>query len=193
MKTCRTCRELKPLEAFYSCHWSKDGVDTKCKKCKSTDSKTKRLARSPDQIKAARDRNRAWAKANPAKMSEYSKKYRESHPEVIAEYLHKNKERHSEYRKKWVATTKGAASKRACTKRQRKKFPLETMARQIVYFAVKGGALTPGPCERCDKSPAQAHHEDYSKPLDVVWLCPPCHAQRHKEIRMERSTHGQFS
>jgi hypothetical protein len=27
-----------------------------------------------------------------------------------------------------------------------------------------------------------AHHEDYDKPLEVVWLCQPCHKQRHKEI-----------
>jgi hypothetical protein len=27
-----------------------------------------------------------------------------------------------------------------------------------------------------------AHHEDYDRPLDVMWLCQPCHKQRHKEL-----------
>jgi hypothetical protein len=29
----------------------------------------------------------------------------------------------------------------------------------------------------------QAHHEDYSRPLDVVWLCPTHHKARHREMR----------
>ena len=24
------------------------------------------------------------------------------------------------------------------------------------------------------------HHEDYSQPLEVVWLCAPCHGLRHR-------------
>jgi hypothetical protein len=27
-----------------------------------------------------------------------------------------------------------------------------------------------------------AHHESYDEPLTVMWLCQPCHKQRHKEI-----------
>lgn len=46
-------------------------------------------------------------------------------------------------------------------------------------------------CERCGEpdKPAKngrsglaGHHEDYSKPLEVVWLCQRCHVERHKEI-----------
>lgn len=55
-------------------------------------------------------------------------------------------------------------------------------AHSSVYSAVKSGALIRQPCCRCGEQKTVAHHEDYDKPLDVVWLCQPCHKQRHKEI-----------
>jgi hypothetical protein len=50
----------------------------------------------------------------------------------------------------------------------------------------RDGRLTPQPCERCGREDTHGHHEDYSKPLDVNWLCPPCHGERHREINEER-------
>jgi hypothetical protein len=48
-----------------------------------------------------------------------------------------------------------------------------------VRWALQTGTLSrPYRCEHCHKICfPQAHHEDYSKPLEVVWLCPPCHKQ----------------
>lgn len=37
------------------------------------------------------------------------------------------------------------------------------------------------PCEVCGAEKAEAHHEDYTKPLDVNWLCKRHHAERHTE------------
>lgn len=63
----------------------------------------------------------------------------------------------------------------------------ERRAHIIAGNAISAGKLKPRPCERCgDAVGVQAHHEDYSKPLDVTWLCPPCHGQRHREINEER-------
>lgn len=42
--------------------------------------------------------------------------------------------------------------------------------------------LGPFPCIHCGAK-AHAHHENYDKPLDVVWLCPLHHKQRHKEMK----------
>jgi hypothetical protein len=55
-------------------------------------------------------------------------------------------------------------------------------AHNAVSRAVKKGILVRQPCIRCESPKSVAHHEDYDKPLDVMWLCTPCHKQRHKEI-----------
>jgi hypothetical protein len=39
---------------------------------------------------------------------------------------------------------------------------------------------SPGSCELCgEETRLHAHHRDYSKPLDVTWLCPACHQNIH--------------
>lgn len=50
-------------------------------------------------------------------------------------------------------------------------------ARSRVHYAVLTGKLTPQPCERCGKTPTQAHHDDHSKPLEIRWLCADCHTR----------------
>lgn len=55
------------------------------------------------------------------------------------------------------------------------------IARQKVYQAVRSGKLIKSlECEVCSKTERlQAHHEDYSKPLEVNWLCGKCHNDIH--------------
>jgi hypothetical protein len=49
--------------------------------------------------------------------------------------------------------------------------------------ALRDGKLVKGPCARCGtKNNIQSHHEDYSRKLDVTWLCISCHGIRHQEI-----------
>ena len=48
--------------------------------------------------------------------------------------------------------------------------------------AIKSGRLIrPATCSQCGGTTPQieAHHTDYSKPLDVTWLCTYCHFQAH--------------
>ncbi len=59
-------------------------------------------------------------------------------------------------------------------------------ARVAVTLAVRDGRLVPSPicecgCGRIGKT--HAHHEDYSRPLDVKWLLHGCHVRRHNELR----------
>lgn len=64
-------------------------------------------------------------------------------------------------------------------------------AQQAVNRAVRRGELVrPDRCEDCYEIPWYfthsrhqslcGHHEDYSKPLEVIWLCSSCHAKRHR-------------
>jgi len=57
-----------------------------------------------------------------------------------------------------------------------------SVAHSSVARAIRSGALVRLPCCRCGEAKSIAHHEDYDKPLEVVWLCQPCHKQRHKEL-----------
>ena len=58
-------------------------------------------------------------------------------------------------------------------------------AHSAVSRAIRSGELVRQPCCRCGKEKSIAHHEDYDKPLEVMWLCQPCHKQRHKELKEE--------
>lgn len=62
----------------------------------------------------------------------------------------------------------------------------ERKARNALNHAIRKGRLKRNPCERCGEKKTQGHHEDYSKPLDVVWLCIDCHGERHREINDEK-------
>ena len=61
-------------------------------------------------------------------------------------------------------------------------------ARRKAYIAVSravlSGTLTrPRTCSLCLSIDIEAHHNDYSKPLDVTWLCPRHHAELHRVHR----------
>lgn len=54
-------------------------------------------------------------------------------------------------------------------------------ARKLLSYAVSTGKVIPQPC-KCGAVKAQAHHHDYSKPLEVEWMCAKCHSQLHNQI-----------
>lgn len=49
--------------------------------------------------------------------------------------------------------------------------------------AVARGDLVREPCEVCGVEPAESHHPDYSRPLDVRWYCRSHHRSLHREER----------
>ena len=68
----------------------------------------------------------------------------------------------------------------ARTNRWRAKHRHKNNAQQKLRHAVKTGKLERQPCEKCGNPKSEAHHADYSKPLDVKWLCRQCHAKEHR-------------
>ena len=97
-----------------------------------------------------RAQTKAWRKKNPEMAREGYRRYGRKHPEVrqknAKEYTIKN--------------------------------PLAAKARQDVRHARDAGILIkPERCEECDqKRKLVAHHEDHEKPLEVLWVCYPCHS-----------------
>lgn len=59
------------------------------------------------------------------------------------------------------------------------KYPEKNKAHQLVQTAIRTGHLVSQPCKVCNNINSHAHHEDYSKPLNVEWLCHTHHMERH--------------
>jgi hypothetical protein len=65
-------------------------------------------------------------------------------------------------------------------KRQKERHPKKVKARKKLRRAVNSGRVLKEPCQHCGATEnLEAHHEDYSKPLEVTWLCKSCHIKRH--------------
>ena len=68
-------------------------------------------------------------------------------------------------------------------KKHRKANPEKYRAHMWVSNAIRDGRLERQPCMLCSDPKAQAHHEDYSKPSEVEWLCFKCHREeRHQQV-----------
>lgn len=111
--------------------------------------------------------------------------------EYIKQWQLNNKEKTRFYFRKWyenggkekLKIRRGKSTKdsphRISLAKSIKKYPERQKARQILAYEIKKGNLKRLPCEKCGETEKiHAHHEDYSKPLEVIWLC----SKHHKEI-----------
>ena len=57
-------------------------------------------------------------------------------------------------------------------------------ARTTLNSAVKTGTVVkPDHCQHClGSGKLTGHHHDYSRPLDVTWMCAPCHRKETRRI-----------
>ena len=74
-----------------------------------------------------------------------------------------------------------AAANEGC-KKMRLKFPEKYKARMAIGNAVRDKREIKLPCCVCGDTKSQAHHEDYSKPLEVVWVC----IKHHKDLERKK-------
>jgi ribosomal protein S27AE len=140
----------------------------KCKKC-GIEKQESDFYKNDRTCKECR---KAMVRENRAKNIDYYREYdrlRANNLDRIQarkEYQRKNPERINRIKSEW-------------RKRNREK----SRAHRLVYYYIKKGDLTPKPCEKCGNSKTEAHHEDYSKPLDIIWLCDSCHKELHNHKR----------
>ncbi len=99
---------------------------------------------------------------------EYDREWRRTHQERC-DFL--NQRRYQRHRDNIIA--KNIAWARGNPEKRR--------TRDIVYESIKKGEMgKPNSCSLCHiAGEVHAHHEDYTKPLEVIWLCRSCHKRVH--------------
>jgi len=115
------------------------------------------------------------------------RRYRRRHGKrIYEERVSKNYERLLHVGRKWRRQPGRYAAK---SRRARLAHPEKKAAWDAVFSAIKKGRLVrPELCEECYlPCRPQAHHPDYKKKLDIVWLCRACHlATEGKQARVWR-------
>ena len=146
-----------------------------------------------------------------AEKKEYMKKWREENADSVREYRRNHREQRLEYNRKWRKAHPNydrqwcenhweQRQKSLCkyhkthieqeanrTRNWRNKNPNAALAHDRVYRAINKGLLNkPELCSQCNRRTfIHAHHFDYTKPLEVIWLCVSCHQLLHQELNKE--------
>lgn len=199
MKICKTCLEGKKLGEFSPRKGGYLGKDAHCKNCNAKKIRDKRKL-DPEETRRLK-REYYWK--NREKINEQKKEYRKKpevkekikaytkkryaeNPDAVKECYRKNPEyrrKRNEANKKWQKENYEKVIRNNEIQKQR--YPDKYKARWMLRQAVsKGKIMKPNTCSKChkEKTRIEGHHEDYSKPFDVVWLCAPCHRKLHKEL-----------
>ena len=185
MKECNFCFIVKPLTDFYRKSFKRrhigDGHENRCKEC------TCLIAKNPKKRKRANELRRKRGKTENQKEAnrQWEKRYYKT-PEGKT----RAKERRDKYRskpekqiliKQSTSLYRKTQSFKNSIIKHRQKFPEKRKAQIIVMNAIKSGKLIrPDSCIICEKKCIpEGHHPDYSKPLEVIWVCKQCHTDYH--------------
>lgn len=96
----------------------------------------------------------------------------------VAEHRQANLEQVRAYDRRRASQPHRIAARREIVAKYIEQFPNRKKANTAVGNAIRDGKLKRFPCMVCGEK-AVAHHPDYDRPLDVVWLCQPHHKQAH--------------
>ena len=179
VKTCSKCNLTKPPSEFYKDNGKKDGIKKMCKECYNSQQK---IYKSSDKAKLV--------------MANNTQRNRKKHL-LVGVSLTSTKQcsrcmttkPSSEFHRCMVKKDGLQSRCKMCYKHKtyteanrlydkQKVTSIETRARQTVRNAIRKGELKKQPCIVCGAE-AEAHHPDYTKPLDVDWLCRKHHALWH--------------
>lgn len=175
-KKCTKCEVIKSLEEFRKSARYKDGRYSRCKEC----------------VKEYEAEN-----TNHEKKLKSREKYRENNRERIRQqdkeaYMKdpdKFRQKARISQKKYFDSPKGKEKYKQEGLKLREKYPEKARARSLLSNAVcEGKIIRPSQCSLCLSSDGvvEGHHPDYSKPLDVIWVCKSCHFVIHERIKYHR-------
>lgn len=165
VKKCNLCGEVKSTDEFYKDNRASDGCQSACKSC-WRNRVNARYAASSD----FREKTRKW-------VSDYKKKNKQKWNEAETRRRWKDIDRRRDQGRRSYHRNKDRVL--AYQREYRSNNPDKISARKAVSLAIASGDLIPGVCTICGNGKVEAHHPDYSQPLNVVWLCPRDHARHH--------------
>ncbi len=189
MKECTLCKKEKELIFFTT---KTGNIRSRCKECLSR-LQREWNAKNPEKVKEIKRKkykkhktkidakNKEWAGKNREASRKIKAKYREKNRDTLREkgreYFHQNKDIFDEWKRQNKEKRKETLQKYSDN------HPEKRDVRQKLYRALKAGKLTkPEECSECgSRENIQGHHEDYSKPFEVIWLCAKCHMKRHRK------------
>ena len=82
-------------------------------------------------------------------------------------------------RRLYLQTERGRAVVRKIKDAWIKRNPDKRAVHIMTGNAIRAGKLIKQPCT-CGRTDVHAHHDNYSKPFEVRWLCPGCHNAHHR-------------
>ncbi len=117
---------------------------------------------------------------------------REHYSSYRSSYYRQHREHVASYYRAYVRRPEHSERQGAYSKRALQCHPDRHAARSTARAAIRKGVLTPQPCEACGEPKVEAHHDDYSRPLDVRWLCFEHHLAVHgkRPVKLERASRG---
>lgn len=142
-----------------------------CKQVKSRSEYYTHLKMADGLLGRCKECHRTSARENRSAHADFYRQYdrnRANDPERL------------ESRKKYAESIHGAVASALGKSLFTERFPEKKAATAAVSNAIRSGALQKEPCEFCgSKDKVEAHHQNYSKPLDVHWLCGTHHRMLH--------------
>ena len=134
------------------------------------------MEKPSEAILERRAKCREYHRLHKKEISARKKKYYEDNKDKIAEYHKARREKRNSVRRKHYAENREHELEVTYGRRKR----MYGGATIKVANAIVSGRLAKNPCEICGAEKAEAHHDDYNKPLEVRWLCKTHHTEWHK-------------